>query len=150
MGGTYLARGIPTLVVGGTYLGGGGYLPWLGVNGVPTLAWGYLPWLGRVPTLARGYLPWLEVPTLAGGYLPWQGGTYLGMGGYVPWPGGNRLKTLPSPILRMRSVITCYRRFIRVPVSGSVLILVMSICDIIVLRRWYCARKLFLFFMCWL
>ena len=41
-----------------------------------------------------------------------QGGTYLGWGvptlawmGYSP-PGVNRLKTLPSPILRMRAVIT--------------------------------------------
>ena len=52
---------------------------------------------GGVFTLATGR----GVPTLAGG-------------GSVPWgtppPGVNRLKTLPSPILRMRSVkITCQK-----------------------------------------
>ena len=62
-GGTYL--GFPTLdgwvptLAGGW---GGGYLPWLVDQGVPTLegvptlagGWGYLPWTGDVPTLASG------------------------------------------------------------------------------------------------
>ena len=102
--GTYLgwgkvpifARGVPTLA-----------------RGIPTLAWGY-------PPLLEGYLPW------PGGYLHWPGSTYLGqgvptfaMGGYLPWPGGthlgwctprsgqtNKLKLLPSPILRIRTVKT--------------------------------------------
>ena len=119
---------------GGTYLGQGEGVPTLPGGGVPTLArWrGYLPWLGEgylpwpgggVPTLAggrstyldwgRGYLPWLGVPTLARGrgtyigrgYLPWPGG------GNLPWPGSpprcgqtNKLKLIPSPILRIRAV----------------------------------------------
>ena len=42
-----MARGVPTLAGGGTYLGWeGGYLPWPR-EGVLTLARGYLPWLGR-------------------------------------------------------------------------------------------------------
>ena len=44
---------------GGTYLGRGGYLPWLGE--------GYLLWPGGT------YLDW-------GGYLPWLEGTCLGWG----------------------------------------------------------------------
>ena len=80
-------------------------------RGLPTLARGYLPWLG-VPTLDGGYLPWgilpLCVPT--GGYLPW--GTWgLDLAGVPPPLRVNRLKTLPSPILRMRSVITCTHLF---------------------------------------
>ena len=102
-GGTYLGRGVLTLVgvthlgCRGTYLGRG-YLPWPG---------GYPPWPGGT-YLGQGYPPWLRgthlgrggVPTLAGGYLPWPGGTYLGQGGthlgqgvptlargYPPWLG---------------------------------------------------------------
>ena len=79
---TYLTWGggyLPWLVGGGTYLGWGWYLPWLGVGT-------YLGWGEGVPTLAWGG----GVPTLA----------------VVP-PGcgqTNKLKLLPSPILRMRAV----------------------------------------------
>ena len=79
-------------------------MSWPG-EGVPTLAggggtypgWkeGYLPWPGKgVPTLARGggtYPGWGELATLAG----------------VPSAGVDRqmpLKTVPSPIFRMRAV----------------------------------------------
>ena len=119
-GGGYLPK------LGGTYLGQG-YLPW-GTSvltwpgeGVPTLGypppsspgWGVPTLAWRVPNLVGG-VTYLKVPPI------WTllGGTYLGQGvpilGYPspiwtwPWypppPGVDRLKTLPSPILRMRSV----------------------------------------------
>ena len=89
---TYLSRGVPTLD-GGTYLGGGWYLPW------PDR---YLPWLGGT-YLGQG------TPTLAGGYLPWPGGVPILAGVPPPPPPRcgetNKLKLLPFPILRMRAVI---------------------------------------------
>ena len=91
-----------------------------------------VPWVGEgVPTLAGGtYLEW-GVPTLErGGYLLWKVGTYPGWKGYLPYMGGflswmrgvlthgklegrlspgvNRgtpVKTVPSPMFRMRAVI---------------------------------------------
>ena len=120
--GTYLGWGLPPIL---TWLGG--VLPWDTpcpdlAGGVPTLArgvptFGY-PWPGqgveRVLTLARGNLPW-GTPDLPGGYpililpyLPWPWGRYLppsGPGRGTPCSlNVNRLKTLPSPILWMRSV----------------------------------------------
>ena len=90
----YLGWGVHTLV--------GGYLPWLGVTtaclGVPVLVIGYLPWLGGT-YLGQG------VPTLAGGTYCDQGVPTLVGGAHLGPSGMNRLKTLPSPILQMRSVI---------------------------------------------
>ena len=74
---------------------GGGYLPPTLTRGVPTLA-------GRIPTLSGGTYPiWVE-----GTYPGWVGGTFPGWG-TLP-PGVDRqtpVKTVPSPILRMRAVI---------------------------------------------
>ena len=70
---------------------------------------------GGVLTLVGGTYPGRGVPILAGGYLLWQGYLpWLGWWwGYLPWlgylsPGVDRqspVKTIPSPILRMRAVI---------------------------------------------
>ena len=133
--GTYLGHGEPTLAQGGGglptlgypppdlaggYLAWPGGIPWVPTPSHPDLAGveedTYLGWGG--PTL--GYPPsWpgQGVPTLAGGTYLGQGGTYLGVPtfGYPPSsgpgrgtpcrPGVDTLKTLPSPILLMRSVI---------------------------------------------
>ena len=126
-----LWEGVPTLVSGDTDLGWGG-VPTL-ARGIPTLAM-LVPTLAGVPTLTGGihtlaggaylgqggtdlgwggtylgqggtYLGWGGLPTLVlGGYLPWLGGTYLGQNDL----GVNRqmpVKTVPSAILRMRTVI---------------------------------------------
>ena len=113
-----LARGyLPWLM--GTYLGVLPILTWLGGRlrgiylGVPPiltwregtyLGWGYLPWGTPV-------LTWVGVPTLAGRYLPWGTHSHPDLGRGVPqgrYPPGvdkkNKLKLLPSPILRMRAV----------------------------------------------
>ena len=96
-----------------------GYLSWPGMyphwlEGT-YLGWG-VPHLGQwgAPTLAREYPTLAGVPTLTRGTHLGQEGTYLGWGGgYLPWPrwvppvGVNRqtpVKTVPSPILRMRVV----------------------------------------------
>ena len=96
--GTYL--GVPPIL---TWLGEG-YLPWLGVGNPPPI----LTWLeGTVPTLAGGYLPWYRYPSPTKvGTPPAKVGTPLPSGPVqgTPPPGVNRLKTLPSAILRMRSV----------------------------------------------
>ena len=84
--------------------------------GRPTLPGEYLPWQGGIyPGCGRGDLPW------PGRYLPWMGGTYLGQvevpilhtpiqGRYLPAKVGipvvDKVKLLPSIILRMRTVIT--------------------------------------------
>ena len=67
-------------------------LTWLG--GVPTLAGEYLPWQGYLPWVTPPICTWLRYPPPSG---PGRG---------TPHSGVNRLKTLPSPILRMRSAIT--------------------------------------------
>ena len=133
---TLAGGGIPTLAGGrGTYSGREeGHLPWPGEGYLPWLGEGYLPWLeggvGYLPGLGEGYLPWLGGRSI----YPGQGrGTYHGR--YPPArveiphldlarvgtapakvgtpPGVNRLKTLLSPILRMRSVIIlCLSHFL--------------------------------------
>ena len=74
----------------------GGYLPW---PGVPTLA-------KRLSTLAGGG----GYAILARGTPPWQGVPTLARGVHMGYPPGvNRqmaVKTVPSPILRMRAVTT--------------------------------------------
>ena len=99
-----LAGGIPTLVWWGTYLG----LP-------PILTWpeGYLPWpggyyLGVPPSWPGQEGAYLRVPPP---FWPgWGGSTYTGVTPIWTWPGYppprmSRLKTLPSPILRMRALV---------------------------------------------
>ena len=101
LGSTYPGLGVPTLAREG-------YLPWPGGTypgweGVPALVRGYLPW-PRVPTLVRGCLPMLGYLLWPRGYLPWLVGTYLAR---VPPLGVDRempVKTVPSPIVRMRAV----------------------------------------------
>ena len=108
------ARGIPTaayqvLRMLSPIPGGTGVLLWGTPS--PVLTWlggTYLGWGGRYlsPRLDMAGVPPSPRLDLARGYLPWLGvGTYpLPSGSGVPYPSVNRLKTLPSPILRMRSV----------------------------------------------